>query len=68
MARKQVSKVSDKLTKVDESFTVYMHDNGYMLEISGRAGDDEWCNAKIQVGSVDKLVELINEVSQMERS
>jgi len=34
--KKSVSKISDKLTKVNENFTVQMYDNGYMFEISGR--------------------------------
>ena len=68
MVRKAITKISDKLTKVDESFTIHMHDNGYMFEISGRDNRDEYRYAKIQVSTIDKLVELINEVSEMEKS
>ena len=28
--------LENKLAKVNDNFTVYMYDNGYMLEISGR--------------------------------
>ena len=31
--------VSDKLTKVTDSFTINMYDNGYMIEISGKDHD-----------------------------
>lgn len=62
-----VKKISDKLTKVNESFTINMYDNGYMIEIGGRDGSDDWKTAKIMVGSIDELVELIKEASEMER-
>jgi hypothetical protein len=62
-----VTKISDKLAKVNDSFTINMYDNGYMLEIGGRDSNDEWKTAKITVGSIDELAELIKEASEMER-
>jgi len=62
-----VKKISDKLTKVNDSFTINMYDNGYMLEIGGRDGNEEWKTAKITTGSVEELAELIKEASEMER-
>lgn len=67
MARGKVSKISDKLGKVNESFTVNMYDNGYMLEIGGRTKNDDWATAKIMVGTIDELVTLIKEAGEMER-
>lgn len=65
---KNVKKVSDKLVKVSDSFTVNMYDNGFMLEISGQDKDDEWTTAKILVPSVEELTILIKEVTGMERN
>jgi hypothetical protein len=62
-----VKKISDKLSKVNESFTVNMYDNGYMIEISGRKSDEDWGTAKIMVNTIEELVELIKEASEMER-
>ena len=62
-----VKKISDKLSKVNDSFTINMYDNGYMLEVGGRDGNDEWKTAKITVGSIEELAELIKEASEMER-
>ena len=62
-----VKKISDKLSKVNDSFTINMYDNGYMLEIGGRTSSDDWANAKILVNSVEELAELIKEASEMER-
>ena len=62
-----MTKVSDKLVKVNENFTVNMYDNGYMIEISGRKSDEDWGTAKIMVNTIEELVELIKEASEMER-
>lgn len=62
-----VKKISDKLIKVNESFSVNIYDNGYMMEISGRKSDEDWGTAKIMVNTIDELVELIKEASEMER-
>jgi hypothetical protein len=64
---KAVSKISDKLTKVSESFTVNMYDNGFMIEVGGQDANDDWKNAKILVSSVEELVVLIKEAASMER-
>jgi hypothetical protein len=64
---KTVSKISDKLVKVSEEFTVHMYDNGYMLEIGGSDSKDDWKNAKITVQELDSLIALIKEAASMER-
>lgn len=61
------TKVSAKLAKVNESFTVNMYDNGFMIEIGGKDRKDDWKTAKIMVSTVDELIEVINEVTGMER-
>ena len=66
-AKTVVSKVSDKLTKVNENFSVNMYDNGYMLEISGKDADNEYKTAKIMVATSEQLLALIAEVAEMER-
>lgn len=69
MAKKQipVTKFSDKLSRAGESFTVNMYDNGYMIEVSGKDLNGDWATAKIMCGTVDELVVLIKELSEMER-
>ena len=68
MAKTKTSKISDKLAKVNDSFTVYMYDNGFMVEIAGNNHKEDWANAKIVCTSLAELVELIQEASEMERS
>ena len=64
---KSVKKVGDKLVKVNDSFTINMYDNGFMVEVSGRNKSEDWANAKILVSSLDELVEVIKEVMEMDR-
>ena len=66
MATKKISKIADKLDKVNESFTVNRYDNGFMLEIGGRK-DDDWKTAKIMVPTIEDLVVLIKEASELDR-
>jgi hypothetical protein len=60
-------KLNEKLEKVNDNFSVYMYDNGFMLEISGRSEDGEWSTAKILCKDMDQLIDLINEAAAMER-
>ena len=60
-------KISDKLSKVDESYTINMYDNGYMLDIGGEDSEGDWRSAKILVNDVDSLLELVKEAAGLER-
>jgi hypothetical protein len=54
-------KIADKMEKVNDNFTVYRYENGYMLEISGRTKDNEWKASKIVAASIDDLNLLVKE-------
>lgn len=60
-------KLSSKLEKVNDSFSVNMYDNGYMFEMGGRNEDEDWVTAKIVCNNIDELVVLIKEASEMPR-
>lgn len=68
MSKTKIAKISDKLAKVNDSFTVYMYDNGFMLEISGNNQNEDWTNTKIVCTSIADLVELIQEATELERN
>ena len=68
MAKKQVSKIADKLAKVNDSFNVYMYDNGYMIEIGGRDAAGEYKNAKIMCATVENLITLVQEAASIEQA
>ena len=63
-----IKKLSDKLTKVNENFTINMYDNGYMIEVGGRDDEDNWKTAKIMVGTVEELLVLVREATEIERA
>jgi len=60
-------KVSDKLSKVSQSFTINLYDNGFMIDIDGRDDNDDWVTSKIIVSSEDELVALIKEIVSLPR-
>lgn len=49
----------EKLRKVSDSFTVNMYENGFMVEISGRNGEEDYVTSKIICLTLDDLNELI---------
>ena len=59
-------KYLEKLTKVNESFTVNRYDNGFMIEVSGRDTDNDWKSCKILCTSEDELFVVIKEALTME--
>jgi len=65
---KAVKKIGDKLTKVNETFTVNMYDNGFMFEIGGRDSNEDWKTAKIMCSDIDQLIALLNEATSMPRN
>ena len=64
---KTVSKISDKLVKVNENFTINMYDNGFMVEAGGRNKKGEYVNAKIMCSNVDEVLNLVREACGMDR-
>jgi hypothetical protein len=67
MAKKTVKKISDKLVKVNESYSINMYDNGFMFEISGRDAENDYKSAKIMVSTVEELVALVKEAAELDR-
>lgn len=67
MAKRNITTISDKLSKVNESFIVNMYDNGYMFEINGKDSDGEWKTAKIMVATVEQLIALVQEATECDR-
>ena len=67
MVKKPITKISDKLTTVNDNFSITMYDNGFLIDIGGKSEDDEWRNAKIMVPSVEQLLELVREAVTMPR-
>lgn len=56
-----MAKISEKIAKVNESFTINRYDNGFVIEVGGRDYNDEWKTSKIIVATEDELVTLVRE-------
>ena len=67
MAKKQVNNIGDKLAKVNDSFSVQMYDNGFMFEIGVKDSNGDWKNAKIMCSTIDQLVALVKEATELEK-
>ena len=61
-----VSKISDKLIKINESYTVYRYDNGFMVEAGGRNKKGDYVTAKILCNTLDEVLALVKEAGEME--
>jgi hypothetical protein len=59
--------LSDKLKKCNDSLTVNMYDNGYMVEVSGRDDNDDWKTAKVMCNTLEEVTQVIIEASSMPR-
>ncbi|MDB4318329.1 hypothetical protein N9972_01135 [bacterium] len=64
---KTVSKISDKLVKVNDCFTINMYDNGFMVDVGGRNKKSDYVSAKIVCSTVDEVLSLVREACEMDR-
>ena len=55
-----------KLTKVNDSFTIYRYDNGWMVEVSGRDKKEDYKTTKIMCASEEELIALVKEYNSMD--
>jgi hypothetical protein len=64
---KPIKKISDKLTKINDSLTINLYDNGYMVEVSGRSASDDWTQVKITCNTLDEVTTLIKEANEIDK-
>jgi hypothetical protein len=63
-----MTKIADKLKTVNESFTINMYDNGYMVEVGGRDEENEWKSTKIICSTIEQVIDLVREAAAMDRN
>ena len=64
---KTVNKLGDKLVKVNDSFSINMYDNGFMVDVGGRNKKSDYVSAKIVCSTVDEVLSLVREACEMDR-
>lgn len=60
-------KISDELKSLNDSFQVYICDNGYMIETSGMDHDDNYKNVKYVFTAIDQVHEAIDNLIKIPR-
>lgn len=60
--------ISDKLNKVNDSFSVTIVDNGFLFEISGHDVNDDWKTVKLVTLTIEQLFDLVSEAAKMEKT
>lgn len=61
-----MAKKLSKLTKVNESFTVYRYDNAFMIEVGGRDKNNDFKTAKVMCATEAELFDTIKEALSMD--
>jgi len=61
-------KIANKMVKVNDSFTINIYDNGFMVEIGGQDKNEDWATAKILCKDEKELLTLIQEAVKMDRT
>jgi hypothetical protein len=61
-------KISDKLKKINDSLSVNLYDNGYMVEVNGRDFDDDYTQVKIVCMTLEQISEVIEEALGMDKT
>lgn len=59
--------LNEKFKKINESFTITLCENGFLVEIGGEDFKDEWNDKKLLVPTVGDLHTLLDQIVQMPR-
>ena len=62
------TKIIDHFTKVNDNYTVTNCHNGFVIEVSGQDGDENWINAKFVFKTLDELKDAAQDLAFMSRS
>lgn len=55
------------LTKIGDQVSIYLYDNGYMIEVSGKDVHGDWRTLKTVCKDSSELLELVKEYIAMDR-
>ena len=56
-----MTKIADKLAKVNDSFAINRYDNGFMIEVGGRNEEGDWATSKVLCTDEEALIALVKE-------
>ena len=55
-----------KLSKVNENISINRYDNGWMVEVGGRDGENDWKTAKVLCNTEEEMIAVVKEWNSME--
>lgn len=62
------TKLIDHFAKVNDNYTITNCHNGYVVDVAGQDGDDNWISAKFVVKTIDELKDVVQDLAWMPRS
>ena len=63
--RKPIHSINQKLHKVNSNFTVELTDNGFLFSCTGESEESTYVDLKLHVATLDELMRLIKELSEL---
>jgi len=60
--------INSRMVAVNDSFSVNMYDNGFMVEYSGRDAEMHFVGSKTMCANLEELLTLIQAIAAMERN
>ena len=58
--------IKNKLSKVNDSYTINRYDNGFMVEISGRDSENDYKTSKVLCNTEEDLLTVIKQINSLE--
>ena len=55
------------LTTIGDQVSIYLYDNGFMVEANGKDAEGDWKNVKVVCKSTNELFELVKQFISLER-
>ena len=63
---KAVTKLGDKLVKINENYTINRYDNGFMVDAGGRNKKGDYVSVKLLCSTLEEVLALVREAGEME--
>jgi hypothetical protein len=60
--------INSNMVKINDSFSINMYDNGFMVEYSGRSAEMNYVGSKTMCANIEELLTLIQAIAAMERN
>jgi len=62
------TKLIDLFAKVNDSYTITNCHNGFVIEVSGQDGSENWITTKFVFKTLDELKKVANDLARMPRA